>query len=162
MTGEQRRSAIAPLVRQVTVALAPERAFDLFTRRVDTWWPLASHSMGGATSRALRLDEDGFVETLGDGRECPWGSVLAWEPPSRLAVTWHPGGSAETATLVEVTFVPEGSGTLVRLVHSGWERLPADRLGGPGAYGGYAEGWTYVLGRLAATAPTGWPAEEPA
>jgi uncharacterized protein YndB with AHSA1/START domain len=151
MTDEQLRPAIAPLLREVSVALPPARAFELFTSRVEAWWPMASHSVGGSSSRALRLDEDGFVETLEDGSNCVWGSVLAWEPPARLVTTWHPGQPADAATLVEVTFAPAGDGTVVRLTHSGWERVEAPS-GEPGTYGGYADGWSYVLDVLAAFA----------
>jgi uncharacterized protein YndB with AHSA1/START domain len=67
-------------------------------------------------------------------------------------MTWHPGFEAERATLVEVTFsgTVEG-GTLVELVHGGWEALGE---GATAARTGYEQGWPMVLGRFADAAPT--------
>ena len=116
--------------------MPPEQAFVAFTREVASWWPVATHSVAGTDGLGLVLDEDGFVETLADGTSCRWGSVLAWEPPSRLIMTWHPGQAADPHTVVDVSFTADGGGTMVRLVHSGWESIPAAgqrrRLDGPG------------------------------
>ena len=35
---------IEPIQRSVTVPLEPEVAFELFTARMDTWWPVQTHS----------------------------------------------------------------------------------------------------------------------
>jgi uncharacterized protein YndB with AHSA1/START domain len=138
-------SVIPPLVKEVVVSCPPEEAFAVFTAGVHRWWPLADHSVGGAASRALVLDEHAFVETLPDGTPCRWGTVLAWEPPTRLSMTWHPGHGPDRQTQVDVTFEATPAGTRVRLVHTGWENLglPAteDRAE-------YDEGWGLVLGRL--------------
>ena len=40
--------AIPSIVKEVVVPCAPERAFDLFTARIHSWWPMATHSVGGA------------------------------------------------------------------------------------------------------------------
>ena len=60
-------------------------------------------------------------------------------------MTWHPGHSEETATRFDVTFIPEGSGTLLTLVHSGWEALGED---GQARRDGYDGGWNGVLKRF--------------
>ena len=74
-----------------------------------------------------------------------WGTVTQWEPPHRVAFTWHPGTPEAEATLVEVTFTQGGPGsTVVRLVHSGWERRPD----GASAREGYDSGWEPVIGRF--------------
>jgi uncharacterized protein YndB with AHSA1/START domain len=62
-------------------------------------------------------------ERPADGRETPWGTVLAYEPPHRLALSWIVQLSAEQEQLVEVRFLAEQQGTRVELTHSGWEKL---------------------------------------
>ena len=54
--------------------------------------------------------------------------MLAYEPPARLLLSWQLDGEFELdpdesrASQVEVTFTPEGDGTRVELVHSGFDR----------------------------------------
>ena len=145
------RPLIPPIVKELSVAVPPEQAFAAFTREVATWWPVATHSVAGTDGLGLVLDEDGFVETLADGTACRWGSVLAWDPPSRLSMTWHPGQDADPHTVVDVSFTADGGGTMVRLVHSGWESLalPVSDDGST-VLDNYVEGWETVLGAYAA------------
>jgi len=86
-----------------------------------------------------------IVETLPDGTTATWGTVTGWQPPARVAFTWHPGGDAAAATTVEVTFeeYAAGAGTVVTLVHRDW---PA-RTDGATARQQYDAGWELVLGR---------------
>jgi uncharacterized protein YndB with AHSA1/START domain len=88
-----------------------------------------------------------IVERAPGGRECVWGTVQAWDPPRRVAFTWHPGREPALAQDVEVTFTPEGERTLVRLVHKGFERL--GEKDGRLAARAYPIGWVYVLGLYA-------------
>ena len=86
-----------PIVRQVVVKALAERAFARFTDEIHTRWPLASHSVleGEAESLSFEGRVGGrIVERGPDGRECVWGTVVAWEPPRRVAFTWHPGREA--------------------------------------------------------------------
>src|SRR5690606_32700248 len=48
---------IEPVVKVRTVAIPVERAFELFTRRMGEWWPLATHSIAGTDVTALRFEE---------------------------------------------------------------------------------------------------------
>lgn len=142
-------TALAPLTKTVVVACPVERAFDLFTARLAEWWPLATHSVGGATALGVEMQcrEGGrIVETLGDGSTEVWGTVTGWEPPERVAFTWHPGQPVAEATRVEVTFSAEGAATRLTLVHSGWETRPD----GSTARQGYDTGWDLVLAALSA------------
>ena len=141
-----------PVRKSVTVPAAPERAFELFTAHIHQWWPLASHSVGGEQAAGIVFgDGTGaeITETLADGSTSVWGTVTGWEPPHRVAFTWHAGTAAAEATSVEVTFTPDGPGaTVVRLVHSGWEQRPD----GAAARAGYDSGWEPVIGSFAAFA----------
>jgi len=136
------------LVRKVITVRCPvEHAFWTFTEGIGTWWPLAMHSRGGA--RADRAVLEGRVggrlyEVWDDGSEHPWGSVLAWEPPARLAVSWQVNPTAPAPTLWEVRFVPDGDGgTRVELDHRGWEALGEEAGNSCASYEG---GWDVVLG----------------
>ena len=139
------QAAIEPVHKTVVVRCSPERAFEVFTREIGTWWPLGSHSIGGETITEVVFEEQvggRIFERHSDGGEGEWGRVLAWDPPARFAMTWYPGSDASKATELEVRFAAEGDGTRVDLVHSGWEIL-AERA--QESRGGYDNGWAEVL-----------------
>ena len=141
-----------PVRKSVTVPATPQRAFDLFTAHMHEWWPLATHSVGEADAVSVTFGEGAgaeIVETLADGTTSVWGTVTHWEPPDRVAFTWHPGTAEAEATRVEVTFTQSGPGaTLVRLIHSGWERRPD----GVSARENYDSVWDPVVGCFAEAA----------
>ena len=123
-----------------------EVAFHVFTERKTDWWPYETHAASGEKPAEVIYEPQvgGRVfDRLEDGRENQWGTVLAWEPPNRVRITWNVN-PANPTTELEVRFTPEGDGTRVDLEHSGWE-----------AYGdlaqesasSYNSGWDLVLGR---------------
>ena len=141
-------TAVPPVRREIVVPAPPAIAFDVFTHAVDTWWPVASHSVHGAAAHVAFRDGE-IVESAPGEDECSWGTVLTWEPPARLAFTWHPGRGPDRASRVEVTFEAVQAGTAVRLVHSGWESF-ADPIA---ARERYDQGWPVVLGAYSASFP---------
>jgi uncharacterized protein YndB with AHSA1/START domain len=144
--------AIAAVRKSVTVPASPARAFELFTARFGDWWPLATHSVGADKAAAVSFGAgvgEIILETLADGTTSAWGTVTRWEPPSRVAFTWHAGTPEPQAGLVEVTFTASGpAGTLVELVHTGWQNRPD----GATARAGYQTGWDPVIGQYARAA----------
>jgi uncharacterized protein YndB with AHSA1/START domain len=146
---------LPPIVRTVSVNADAESAFRRFTVEMGRWWPLASHSVGEARSEGITFEPRAggrIVERIAGGTEAVWGVVTAWEPPHRVAFTWHPGQSPSTAQDIEVRFAAAGEATLVTLTHQGFERLGSDAAK---AYRGYPIGWSYVLGRYAERADVG-------
>lgn len=142
-------AVFTPVRKAVTVKATPERAFQRFTAEIGTWWPRASHSIGGAESESVLMEGrvGGRIrETIRGGREAVWGTVTAWDPPHRVAFTWHPGHDPAQAQDVEVRFLAIEKGTRVELTHSGFERLGADAKTARRAY---PMGWVYVLGLYA-------------
>lgn len=137
MTSDLR--TVPPVVREVRVTCDQATTFALFTSHIGAWWPLATHSVHGADA-SVAFEDDRLVERLGS-QVAVWGHVLAEDPPRSFRMTWHPGRDAADATEVSVEFVPDGEGTIVRLTHSGWERL-AD---GESRRGQYDSGWVPVL-----------------
>ena len=140
--------------KSITVNAPPERAFEVFTERIHTWWPLATHSLAG--ERAVTAIVEGWeggrmYERDGDGNEGYWGTITAWEPPNRIVVSWNTGHARPQPTEFEVRFLPEGEGTRVELEHRGWER----RDDGVAASQGYENGWGVVLGKFVETVDRG-------
>src|SRR3954452_20857588 len=121
--------------REITVDATPQRAFEVFTEGFDTWWP-RSHTIGEAELDRVVIEPRAggrWLELGKDGSECVWGEVLAYDPPNRLALTWHINGDwvkEEAASETEVTFTPAGGGaTKVELAHLHLERhAAADKL----------------------------------
>ncbi len=152
-------ATIAPVRRSVLVQAPPERAFQVFTEGFASWWP-ASHSIleGGQEAAFIEPAEGGrWYERGPAGEECDWGRVLAFEPPRRLVLSWLLDERFELdpdeskASQVEVAFTPEGDGTRVEIVHSGFDRRGE---GGEGVATGVAGegGWSGLLARYAEAA----------
>jgi len=139
------QTAIQPVHKTLVVRCARERAFEVFTREIGSWWPLGSHSIGGDAITEVVFEErvgGRIFERHQDGGEGEWGRVLAWDPPGRFAMTWYPGGDPADATELEVRFAADGDGTRVDLEHRGWEILAARARD---ARAGYDTGWDEVL-----------------
>ena len=135
------------LTKTITVGLPVEDAFRLYTEGIARWWPYATHSVEKENVETVVFEarEGGRIyERAKSGDEHVWGTVLTWEPPSKIVHSWHPSRSEDTAQRVEIRFGADGSGTRVELVHTGWEEL-GDRAAE--MLGSYDSGWDYVLGR---------------
>jgi len=136
-------ATIAPVRRHVVVPVVPAVAFEVFTAEIGKWWPLGGrHSVFGEGT-TVRFAHGQLVEESPEGTAV-WGSVVEWEPPDRLRITWHPGrdGAVHTDVAVRFAAIGDGTQTLVTLEHTGWERL-ADPLA---AHAEYSGGWIGVLG----------------
>ena len=146
-----------PLHLTFEVRCPPATAFATWTKHASTWWP-AEHSVTG--DRGLEIVFEGSVggrifERTASGVEHEWGRVTAWEPPSRLAYTWHLSFEPEDATDVEVRFVDAGDNcTHVVIEHGGWERL-GERA--PPRREGNRIGWISVIPHFVETIEKGDP-----
>ena len=120
-----------PLTLEFVVRCRPEHAFEVWTARTSAWWP-AGHSVSGEPGLSVSFEPrpgGRIVERTPAGDEHEWGEVLEWEPPHRLAYSWHLRQDRRDATHVEIRFFPDPGGTRVSIVHTGWDRL-GDRAGG--------------------------------
>lgn len=105
-------------------------AFDVFVDQ--RWWPVDTHHLAEPPGTEVVLEpfEGGrWFERAADGAETDWGTVLSWQPPYRLVLTWQvsPDWTFEhdpdRGSQIEVTFTPEGrSATRVELTHRHLER----------------------------------------
>jgi uncharacterized protein YndB with AHSA1/START domain len=147
-------------VRQTVVVDAPpERAFAVFTEGLGTWWPLQGYSIGAqpAVEAVIEPRAGGrWYERAADGTECPWGRVLAFEPPERLLLTWEIScdwqADASAQSEVEIRFHPhDGGRTRVELEHRGLETYGARAREMRDIFGSDS-GWGGLLGRYAEAA----------
>jgi uncharacterized protein YndB with AHSA1/START domain len=85
---------------------------------------MATYSVSGRHDAVLVIEPGGggrIYEQTADGQEFAWGTVVAWEPPTRLVCEWLVG---DTPTELEVRFTTDAdSGTVVEIEHRGWERF---------------------------------------
>jgi Activator of Hsp90 ATPase homolog 1-like protein len=146
-----------PPIRQSTVVRSDQaHTFDVFVATIGAWWPVQPISSGGDRVRDVTLEPrlGGRVyETWDDGSTVDWGTVLRWDPPRGLTMSWLVTG---TPTEVELTFTAlDAARTRVAVEHRGWEALSAAELSAdcalPGGYSGgsFTRGWATILGRFA-------------
>lgn len=148
----------ATVRREIVVSAPIERAFRVFTERFDQIKPREHNMLGVPIAESVFEPQAGgrVYDRGGDGSECVWGQVLAYEPPDRIVFTWDIGPTWQLETdparrsEVELRFMAESdSRTRVELEHryldrhgDGWEGLAM----GVGA----DDGWPMYLNRFAA------------
>jgi uncharacterized protein YndB with AHSA1/START domain len=146
--------------RSVTVSAPRERAFDLFTQGMTSWWPLSTHHIGAADAVEVVLEPRAggrWFERGTDGSESEWGRVIAHERPERILLAWHLDHEwrydPEVFSEVEVRFVAEGqASTRVELEHRGFEVYGAhahevrDPVAGEGGWAGLLELYSAAAG----------------
>ncbi len=124
------------IVRKVVSVQAPQAvAWRVFTEQMSTWWPLAYYKIGKANAVDAVIEPHvggRWYERGDDGSTCQWGSVLTWEPPSRLVLSWDISVDWQydptLKTELELRFNAEESNrTRVELEHRHLDRFGARR-----------------------------------
>jgi uncharacterized protein YndB with AHSA1/START domain len=144
--------------RSVVVETPAERAFTVFTEGIGSWWTPEHHILEAELAEMVFEPRVGghVIDRGVDGSECRWARVLAYEPPTRVVISWDINlqwqleSDPDRTSEIEVRFVPEGPNrTRVELEHrhldrhgDGWEQM-RDAVGSP-------DGWNIGLARLAA------------
>lgn len=151
---------MAVIKRTIHVNVPIEKAFQVFTEKMGAWWP-ATHHIGGTPFKDILIDPrkgGRWYEINIEGAECIWGTVLEWEPPKKVVLSWHvqPDWTANAdmgrASEVALEFIAEGPEiTKVEFEHrhlekhgEGWEKM-REAVDSPG-------GWTSVLACFEAAA----------
>jgi uncharacterized protein YndB with AHSA1/START domain len=123
------------VTRSIVVDVPQARAFEFFLDQ-ERWWPIATHHMADPPGGAAVLEPyvgGRWYERAGDGGEADWGTVLAFEPPHRILLSWHMGPDwayepdPDRVSEIEVTFLPHGPDrTCVVYEHRHLERYGDD------------------------------------
>ena len=119
--------------KQIVVETSQQRAFRVFTDGIDRWWPREHHIGASPLERMIVEPRTGgrWYSVCKDGSEVDVGRVVAWEPPSRLVLTWQITAQWQYdpafSTEIEVGFIAETPRrTRVELEHKQIERYGAD------------------------------------
>jgi uncharacterized protein YndB with AHSA1/START domain len=151
MTSEAVQNAFVRRTLHVEVPI--EKAFRVFTERMGSWWP-ASHHVGNTPFKDILMDHRAggrWYELNADGMECVWGTVVVWQPPHKVVLSWQLqpdwtfSGDMTRASEVALEFIAEGpESTRVEFEHrhlerhgAGWERM-REQVGAEG-------GWPMIL-----------------
>ncbi len=129
------------VTKSVTVDAPIEKAFDVFTNGIGTWWPSEHHILQAELAEMVFEPRvGGHVYDRGvDGSECHWARVLAYDPPNRVVFSWDINprweleADPEKTSEIEVRFRSQGPDqTRVDLEHrnlsrhgEGWEAMRA-------------------------------------
>ncbi len=129
MSETQTSQTIQPVTREVVVDCDPQRAFDLFTADMTSWWP-AEHHIGSAPIEEVVVEPHAggrWYTRHQDGTETNTGFVVRFDPPGqgqqgRFSVTWQIGADwsyhPDLVTTIDVRFIEEEPGrTRVELEH---------------------------------------------
>jgi uncharacterized protein YndB with AHSA1/START domain len=138
-----------------------EKTIELKAPVSRVWRALTDHQEFGAWFR-VKLDgpfvpgqtSHGLITYPGYEHLRWWAVVQRMEPERLFSFTWHPYAidlnedySKEPPTLVEFTLQPIDGGTLLRVVESGFDKLPARRRNE--AFRMNDGGWTEQLRNIA-------------
>lgn len=104
------------IIRKTTIVDADQTiAWRVFTEKMALWWPLAYYKIGNAKAVDAIIEPHvggRWFERGEDASSCQWGSVLVWEPPSRLVLTWDVDANWKydraLNTEIEVRFIADG------------------------------------------------------
>jgi uncharacterized protein YndB with AHSA1/START domain len=147
------------VTKSVTVKAGQQHAFKVFTAGFTTWWPSTHHIGKADMAEAVLEQREGgrWYERGVDGSECDWGTVLVYDPPNRVVVSWHLNGEwaydpdPAKASEVEIRFVAEGPDvTRVELEHRHLERHGGDweavarGVSGDGGWAGILRGYAEI------------------
>jgi uncharacterized protein YndB with AHSA1/START domain len=121
--------------KQIVVQASQETCWRVFTTRLQSWWPLAHYKIGKAKAVDAIIEPrvgGRWYERGEDGSTCEWGSVLGWEPNSRLVLSWDITADWQydpnLKTEIEVQFIVETPNrTRVELEHRRLDRYGARR-----------------------------------
>ena len=157
-----RTISIAPVRKSVVVQATPERAFDVFTARIDRWWP-KTHGIGAAPIKESIIEPfvgGRWYTRCEDGSDVVVGHVRVWQPGVQLVVTWEvnaawkPDARVAFASEIDVRFAPDAAGgTRVDLEHRHFERMGSAE--GEAMRTGVDNGWPGLLNLYVAEVAAG-------
>jgi uncharacterized protein YndB with AHSA1/START domain len=135
--------------KELWVEASQQTAFEVFTQKMDSWWP-RTHHIGACPMTELVVETKPggrWYSTHEDGSEADIGYVMTYEPYSQFTLCWQVNGDfkfdAGLFTEVQVQFIPEGPNTTrVKMEHKDMQKLGGSKL-----IGSMDQGWGMIMER---------------
>jgi hypothetical protein len=103
------------LTRMIGLACPVDHAFEVFTQKIDLWWP-RGHRKHRDGALHLDLARGALIDRAPDGSKWTMAEITAFDPPVLLALDWFPG-SPTAPTSVEVRFTAVAERTEIVVTH---------------------------------------------
>jgi uncharacterized protein YndB with AHSA1/START domain len=138
------------VVTEIEISAPPERVFEALTTREQAlvWWSNADYAVTEWEMDARIGGSWRFTATVRKGSAMGkayrhHGEILEFDPPRLLVYSWFMDAHEipDRKTIVRYELTPSGSGTRLKVTHSGLAALPLSRKG-------YVSGWPGVLSQI--------------
>lgn len=121
---------LTSIKKEFVVEASQQTAFEVFTQKIDLWWP-RSHHIGSSDMTEMVVEPrvgGRWYSKHTDGSEANTGYVLTYQPYDLLVLAWQIDGdfkcNPNLITEVVVAFIPESSKTTrVKFEHKDLHKL---------------------------------------
>ena len=139
---------LTTIKKEVLVKASQQTAFNVFTQKMDAWWPRTHHVGSTPMVESVLEQKPGgrWYSRHEDGSEVNVGYISTWDPFGQVVLIWQIDGNfkcdPELVTEVEVNFIPEGpASTRVTLEHRDLQKL----AGGAKNVEAMDDGWGMIM-----------------
>ena len=138
---------LTSIKKEFVVEASQQIAFEVFTKKMDLWWPRTQH-IGSADMTEMVVEPQvggRWYSKHADGSEANVGHVLTYQPYDLFVLAWQINGTFKCdpnlITEVVTEFVPEGPNTTrVRFEHKDLEKLGSGK-----SVESMNEGWGTIM-----------------
>lgn len=141
------------IFKKIQIALPVEKAFTVFIRELDQWWP-KEYTWSQEKLKSIKIEPflNGLCTEVGPyGFRCDWGRVTAYDENQLIKFKWQispqraPEPDPEKASDVAIGFkAVDGHNTAVELLHSNFENHGEGASEYQKAMGS-PQGWDHIL-----------------
>ena len=138
---------LTSIKKEFVVAASQQTAFEVFTQKMDLWWP-RTHHIGSAEMIEMVVEAHvggRWYSKHSDGSEANVGHVLTYQPYDLFVLAWQINGNFECdpnlITVVITEFIPEGPNT----TRVKFEHKDLHKLGNGKSVESMNEGWGTIM-----------------
>jgi uncharacterized protein YndB with AHSA1/START domain len=139
--------SLTSIKKELMVQASQETAFEVFTKKMDLWWP-RTHHIGSAEMTEMVVEpyvNGRWYTKHTDGTEANIGYVLTYQTYDLFVLAWQINGDfkcdPDLITEVVAEFIPEGPKT----TRVKFEHKDLHKLGNGKAVESMNEGWGTIL-----------------
>jgi len=117
---------IEDIWQSIDIAAAPARVWEVLTGEglVEQW--LGCMGYKAEIGTIFYMQQDAAKRASGDTGGATHCELLTLDPPRSMTFSWYYPDMPKTEVLI--TLEPEGAGTRVALVHTGWDQYDGDQI----------------------------------